>query len=499
MKKATSSTHRLLRIIGAGIFVLIAAYGLLLIPEPYPAVPGTSEKQPFIWDQDDMWSALESRFAQASRDGGVQISPQIDSSIAYIHALLDTIAVDRLAPGDPLFHMLEEAIFQAGPMVAACTGQLARYNEVYSRMRRIIKWQSRHWEMNSPDARERIYRLLYGGRAAVEEVMLQAPSETVPSLILGYDEPSRTPAGEILNITVHSGDILISRGGAPTSALIARGNDFPGNFSHVALVHVDDRNGDISIIESHIEAGVVISSADDYLNDTKLRVMVLRLRADLPQLVADPLLPHQAARLALDSARARHIPYDFAMDFQDHCGLFCSEVASAPYEDLGLRLWMGLSHISSAGLRSWLAAFGVRYFKTQEPSDLEYDPQLCVVAEWHDRQRLYQDHIDNAVIDAMLETADAFPQLTYSWYKLPWARIGKAYSVLLNVFGKVGPVPEGMSAASALRNVAFSADHAALKRHLLRRADEFQQERGYVTPYWEMVRLVRQVQEERQK
>ena len=31
-----------------------------------------------------------------------------------------------------------------------------------------------------------------------------------------------------------------SAGGAATSALIARGNDFPGNFSHIALVHVDE-------------------------------------------------------------------------------------------------------------------------------------------------------------------------------------------------------------------------------------------------------------------
>ena len=66
---------------------------------------------------------------------------------------------------------------------------------------------------------------------------------------------SATPSAEILGVIVHSGDILISRGGAPTSALIARGNDYPGNFSHVALVHIDEKTNSISIIESHIERG----------------------------------------------------------------------------------------------------------------------------------------------------------------------------------------------------------------------------------------------------
>jgi hypothetical protein len=56
-----------------------------------------------------------------------------------------------------------------------------------------------------------------------------------------------------------------------------------------------------------------------------------------------------------------------------------------------MALWMGISHISSPGLRKWLSAFGVTHFETQEPSDLEYDPQLVVVAEWRDPETLRKD------------------------------------------------------------------------------------------------------------
>ncbi len=255
--------------------------------------------------------------------------------------------------------------------------------------------------MNSTIAKNTLYRLLYGNRIAIEEIMLQLPEDKVDPLIMGVDEPSETPSAEILGVVVHSGDILISRGGAPTSALIARGNDYPGNFSHVALIYIDKKTKNVSVIESHIERGVAISSLEEYLNDKKLRIMVLRLRSDL--INDNPMLPHEAAQFSLNEAMLKHIPYDFEMNIKETEKQFCSEVASSAYKEYGITLWTGLSTISSRGTRNWLAAFGVKYFKTQEPSDLEYDPKLTVVAEWRDPETLYKDHLDNAVTDVMLE------------------------------------------------------------------------------------------------
>src|SRR5207247_2437343 len=189
-------------------------------------------------------------------------------------------------------------------------------------------------DVASDGARAGLYRSLYGFRGAVEEAMLQHPESSLP-LVEGRREPSATPATNVHGVEVHSGDILVSRGGYPTSALIARGNDYPGNFSHVGLVHVDGVSHAASVIEAHIERGVAVSTADEYLRDKKLRIMVLRLRADLAPLIADPLLPHRAASLALERARSGHIRYDFDMDYTDPSPLFCSEVASSVYGGLG--------------------------------------------------------------------------------------------------------------------------------------------------------------------
>src|SRR2546425_13311758 len=113
--------------------------------------------------------------------------------------------------------------------------------------------------------------------------MLHHP-DSVTALLDGRHEPSATPATTVHGVEMHSGDILVSRGGYPTSALIARGNDYPGNFSHIGLVHVDSVTHAVSVIEAHIERGVAITTGDGYLADKKLRIMVLRPRADLPQL-----------------------------------------------------------------------------------------------------------------------------------------------------------------------------------------------------------------------
>lgn len=479
---------------GKLLLALAFLYLLLLIPEPQPSVPKGAGKESFQWRRDDFWAGLEKQFQEMRGQGCEKLTPLINDSLAEIQRNLDAVAAARLPPDAPVFDALETNFFHLAPMIAACPERLPEFLQAFARMRSVVKRQSESWPMDSAATRARLYRSLYGGRAAVEEAMLQAPREKLAPLLAGDNEPSTTPSQVVQGVRLQSGDILVSRGGAAASALIARGNDFTGNFSHVALVQVDEATHAVSVIEAHIECGVVVGPLEHYLTDTKLRIMVLRLRADLPQLVADPLLPHKAATQAMRQAQTRHIPYDFAMDYADPSKQFCSEVASSVYQSLGVRLWMGVSHLSTPGVTAWLSAVGVRHFETQEPSDLEYDPQLRVVAEWRDPDTLFKDHMDNAVIDVMLERAEAGEKLNYNLWLLPTARLAKAYSMVKNWFGAVGPVPEGMSATTALRVDRLKTNHAALRARLLERVEKFKAERGYMPPYWELVRLAREAQ-----
>jgi Permuted papain-like amidase enzyme, YaeF/YiiX, C92 family len=480
-----------MRVIVMSLLAAAALDATQLIPESSPTAGRGAGKGAFVWNRDAFWSELEAQFVHAKSAGAGTLTAPINESLAGISHQLDLLATADFPANAPVFETLEASFFQLGPMVAASPDRLPDFVQAFGRMRSLVKQQSGHWPMEARETRERLYRLLYGGRAAIEEAMLQAPRDRVPPLLAGVDEPSQTPSAVVHGVTLHSGDMLVSRGDAATSALIARGNDFPGNFSHLALVHVDAVTHAVSVVEAQIECGVLVSPMATYLRDTKLRIMALRLRADLPALAADPLLPHKAAEHARQEAMRRHIPYDFAMDCNDRSKQFCAEVASAAYGSVGIHLWMGVSRLSTPGVISWLSALGVRHFETQEPSDLEYDPQLCVVAEWRDPKTLFNDHVDNAVTDVMLEAAERGEPLRYNLWQLPFGGLLKAYSGLKNWCGRVGPIPEGMSATTALRVQKLVADHAAIKARLLAGVEKFEAEHGYTPPYWMLVSIAR--------
>ena len=472
-------------------FVGVAAIAGLSWPAREAGVPLAAEgAQRYVWNRDSLWTALEATFSNQRAEGCAN-ERLTTATVASLESELVRLGANRVPATDPALDSLENAYFALAPRIAACGSLANDYVALQGRLREVIKWQSTAWDLSNRQVRDRLYQSLYGSRAAVEEVMLQHQDSITP-LYTGAEVPSVTPSAMSNAVMLHSGDMLVSRGGYPTSALIARGSDFPGNFSHVAFVHIDSATHAITVIEAHIERGVATGTADEYLADKKRRVMLVRLRPDLPALQQDPMLPHRAATAMLERARREHIPYDFTMDYADPSRLFCSEVASAAYRELGVTLWTGISTISSPGLRRWLASFGVRQFETQEPSDLEYDPQLSVVAEWRDAESLFDDHIDNAVTDAMLEGAERGDVLTFDWYALPVARLLKAYSWVRERTGSPGPIPQGMSPASALRNRSYNARHSALGTGVRAAAGQWETEHGYRPPYWTLVSLARQ-------
>ena len=471
------------------VVCIVAAYLLLSIPPgAAPKMQGAG-KQSFAWNQNQVWQALEAKFRNARMSGCAVTSAEISQHLQEGNRQLAALAGNQFGPSDPLFDAVELNLFNLGPLMAACPEHISEYAKLVISVRDAVKLQSREWDVHDRKVRDRLYRLLYGGRTALEEVVLQAPKDSISAIEPGTSEPSQTPSFRRAEVEFHSGDVLISRGGAPTSALIARGNDYPGNFSHIGLLYVDETTHTPSIIEAHIERGVVISSLEEYLKDVKFRVMAMRVRADHPLLVKDPMLPHKAAKMAYDEVKRRHIPYDFEMNFKEPSKQFCSEVASHVYDSYGVTLWNIITTMSSPGIVNWLGDFGVRYFETQAPADLEYDPQLVVVAEWRDRAELWNDHVDNAVVEAMLEQADRGYRLGYDWYLLAPARLAKAYSMLLNRFGKVGPIPEGMSADVALKSLTLDKLHKRMKEKVLAAASSFEQKNGYRPPYWELVRM----------
>ncbi|HZI28885.1 MAG TPA: hypothetical protein VFD64_12025, partial [Gemmatimonadaceae bacterium] len=274
MKAEKKTLRRPYLIVLGAIAVTILA---LASPAGSPAMADApAGAAPFVWGRDSLWSALESSFAAGRADGCTHERVARAAADSIDRTLL-RLRKERVSAASPVLDSLEDTFFRVAPMAAACGALANDYVALQGRLREAIKWQATRWDLTSRDVRDRLYRSLYGSRAATEEVMLQH-QDSVQALLMGSPVSSATPWATSNGVVLHSGDILVSRGGYPTSALIARGNDYPGNFSHIAFVHVDSATRAISVIEAHIDRGVVVATADQYLADKKLRVMLLRLR-----------------------------------------------------------------------------------------------------------------------------------------------------------------------------------------------------------------------------
>lgn len=476
------------------LYTLLFVAGLLLvlcIPDnSKPSIVSASSEQPFQWNSDSLWMDLEQQFEKASVNQADL--PKIIYAQTVVDSLLATLPDSSYGPGNSTFNELLQGFFRYALQVAATHQFTDSLRLRYIKLRKKIKEQSEFWPENQI-SRTTLYRLMYGSRAAWEEVILQTQYRGDPLLIFNTTNDQEHKCRMVRGTWICSGDLLLSRGGAPVSALIARASNFQGNFSHVAVVHVDDSSGVISLIESHIEKGVAVSDTTAYLADKKQRICVLRIN---PGILKDEGIPHTVAAALLKMGTHEKIPYDFEMNTYDSNSMFCSEVASYGYSKSGIRLWNLPSSISNPGAVSWLNAFGVTNFVSQMPSDLEYDRNIEVVAEWYDTDLLLNDHLYNAAMDGLYSRASLGKEPGYNHFKLPLARLLKGWCMIKNAFGGIGAIPEGMSATVALKNVWLTEQHQQLLNQLKKEVELYEKQHHHLPPYWQMVAMAEKIAKE---
>ena len=463
----------------------------LFWPLDSPEIVRPGDNTAFRWDADQLFMALESEFVRAGTSELDAAAEDVGVLEEEGNGLLDVLSSATEVPFD-LLERLTGLQFELAVRGAAHPSLLPRIQDFFTDTRVTLMRAAAGWAM-SRASHEGIYRVLFGGRIALDEALIQAGPDALDPFLHVEDIASATPSIVVEGVRIHSGDILLSRGGAPTSALIARGNDFPNTFSHSALAHVDPESGEATIIESLIETGSALTTVEDYLERTNHRILVLRLRPEHPALLDDPMLPHRAADALLATLLEEHIPYDFAMDWEDASAAFCSEIVFHAFLESGVELWTVRSSITAPGLVSWLSAMGVRQFTSLVPSDVEYDPQLAAVMEWRNAPALMDYRLDNAIIDVLLEEADRGAELSYGWYAVPVVRLLKAFSIGQSLVGITPRIPAGVRSSTALRvDALVSKVQPAVKRELVGRSDSFRESNGYEAPYWVLVQLARE-------
>jgi hypothetical protein len=201
---------------------------------------------------------------------------------------------------------------------------------------------------------------------------------------------------------LRSGDVIITRYHAFSSATFARIGDIAGQFSHSGLVYVRE-DGKVFTIESFVESGVVVRPWETgHLKDGNIREAVYRFR--------DSKMAKRAAQLAFSyiwemEKRGERIPYDYEMNLEDTRKMYCAEVIHQAYrfasaDSLKVPLFETILPRKNP---AFLDSLNIRVKSTFAPSDMEVDPRFELVAEWRDFQALSDVHLKDVVLTKIFD------------------------------------------------------------------------------------------------
>lgn len=206
-----------------------------------------------------------------------------------------------------------------------------------------------------------------------------------------------------------SGDLILSRGNAYSSAAIARIAETDFQFSHLSFVYKDAESHELFTSEAHIEIGSVTAPFIEHINEKNVRSVIFRYK--------DGDIAHKASKAIFERIKkhqmtGKNIDYDFAMDYRDDSKLFCSEVISRGFkmalpEDEFIPKFKSKY---SVGLIPFLNTIGVPATKeniTQldvfAPGDIQFDSNFELVAEWRNPKKLEESRYKDFILTKMFE------------------------------------------------------------------------------------------------
>ncbi len=204
-----------------------------------------------------------------------------------------------------------------------------------------------------------------------------------------------------------SGDVVLSRGKAYTSAAISRIAADDAQFSHMSFVF-KNKTGQLFTTESHIEVGNVTADIKAHIDQKNARTVVFRY--------VDPEAAKLASQCMFNRVKKRQdqgriIEYDFGMVYNKADRLFCSEVAYTGFQCLKDKIDIPYTKSRfSKTLLPFLKSIGVAVnernignFKVLSPGDYEFDHRFELVAEWRNPNELKKIRMKDAILTKMFE------------------------------------------------------------------------------------------------
>ncbi len=291
---------------------------------------------------------------------------------------------------------------------------------------------------------------------------------------------------------IKSGDILLVRASSFVSAVIARIGDEDGQFSHGAMIYVDDKKK-VYVIEALINKGIVIVPFEEWReNNHHVRTLLFR---------------HNNEKLAKNAAQKLHdiiqerwkakdvMLYDFQMNDSDSKQFFCSEVVQYAFKLAGDNTIPAFKTSFKAFYKhSFLSELTIGVDKAFAPSDLEVEPHINLVAEWRNYSAT-----KNARIEDVIETKILYWMSSKAYYLK-----GTFKSFFITSIGLLGrnlfdlnsdKIPPNMPYGFMENIIKFGDLNTILRKYLLDLEDEYFKKYGHSMDYLTMMKQMENFRE----
>lgn len=250
-----------------------------------------------------------------------------------------------------------------------------------------------------------------------------------------------------------SGDVILSRGNAYSSAAIARIGDDDSQFSHLTLVYKDKKDEKLYTSEAHIEIGNVVAPFKVHIDQANARTVVFRNK--------DENLAHNAGEYmhnfisSYKEKKKKNIPYDFAMVYENDDKIFCSEVIYHGYLNSGKQLYSKNYDVPEykttfpEGLIPFLNDIGIdvnkkniHNFQTFGPGEIQFDSRFDIVAEWRNPSKMKDTRFKDAILTKIFEWME---KDKYKFKTSALTSVGNSFAWLMRKTGWTRSVVKALS------------------------------------------------------
>ena len=210
-----------------------------------------------------------------------------------------------------------------------------------------------------------------------------------------------------------SGDVILSRGNAFSSAAIARIGENDFQFSHLSFVYRNPKeNNKLYTTEAHIEIGSVTAPMEEHIASKNARSVVFRYK-DLA--VANKASETMFNRVKSRTESGKNIEYDFGMNYKDDSKLFCSEIISAGFHEVlpNQDYIPKFKSKFTTGLIPFLNNIGVPVnqsnidsYEVFSPGDIQFDPNFDLVLEWRNPRKMEESRFKDFILTKLFEKMD---------------------------------------------------------------------------------------------